>query len=116
MFVAYVIVTVAAAAINVVAAAVDFARSEWVLANMTRYGVPHSWILPLGVVKAAGALGLLTGIWVPFLGIAASAGLVAYFVCAVLTVLRARWYSDVRFPAAFLLLAAGSLALRLVVA
>jgi hypothetical protein len=44
--------------------------------------VPRSWIRPLGVVLAAGALGLLVGFAVPVVGILAAAGLVLYFVCA----------------------------------
>ncbi|MGP4016448.1 DoxX family protein [Saccharopolyspora sp. 5N708] len=113
MFTAYVIVAVLTAVANIGAAAVDFLRSEWVLGNMTSYGVPHSWLFPLGALKAAGALGLLVGLGVPQIGIAAAVGLVLYFVGAVIAVMRARWYSHIRYPAPFLLLAVGSLALGL---
>jgi DoxX-like family len=86
MFIAYVIVTLVAAALNGYAAYVDFVRADWVLANMTRYGVPHSWLYPLGALKAAGALGLLIGIGVPPIGVSASLGLVVYFIGAIVTV------------------------------
>ena len=40
MFTTYIVVTAVAAAANTYAATVDFLRSPWVLANMTKYGVP----------------------------------------------------------------------------
>jgi DoxX-like family len=109
----FVIVTGLTAAANIAAAAVDFRRARWVLANMTSYGVPHSWLVPLGAAKLAGALGLLVGIAVPVVGLAAALGLVLYFVGAAIAVVRARRYSHLLFPGVFLLLAAASLALRL---
>jgi hypothetical protein len=98
-----------AAAANTFAAAVDFARAQWILDNMTRYGVPRRWLPVLGALKAAGALGLLAGFGVPALGLAASTGLVLYFVGAIVTVIRSGWYSHIPYPAVFLLLAVGSL-------
>ncbi|MEV6238360.1 DoxX family protein [Lentzea sp. NPDC051838] len=111
---AYIIVTVSAAVATTFASIVDFMRAEWVIANMTKYGVPRDWLFLLGVAKAAGAVGLVAGFVVPPIGIAAAAGLTVYFVGAVITVVRSRWYSDVSAPAAFLALAAGTLALGLV--
>jgi DoxX-like family len=113
MFTAYVVVTVLAAALNAYAAYVDFTGAAWVLDNMTKYGVPQSWLFLLGGLKAAGALGLLVGIGVPLIGAAAAVGLVAYFVGAIVTVVRARWYSHIAYPVAFLLPPAASLALLL---
>lgn len=113
MFTAYVIVTVLAAAANVYGAAVDFARADWVVANMTRYGIPQSWLQSLGAAKAAGALGLLVGIGVPALGLAAAGALVVYFVGALATVTRARVYGDIPYPGIYFVLAVGALVLRL---
>jgi hypothetical protein len=112
MFTAYVVVTVLAAAATAFAATADFLRPQWVLANMTRAGVPQSRLFSLGALKAAGALGLLVGLGVPLLGVAAAVGLVLFFVGAIITHIRAHWYSFTT-PAAFLLLAVGSLGLRL---
>jgi hypothetical protein len=109
---AYLIVIGLTAAITLQAAIVDFRRSEWVVSNMDKYGVPRSWLSTLGALKAAGAAGLLIGIGVPLLGIAAAAGLILFFVGAMVTVSRAHWYSHLRYPAPFLVLATGSLALR----
>ena len=113
MSTAYILVTVLAAAITAYAAYVDFRRAEWVLENMTNYGVPHSWLFLLGVLKAAGALGLVIGIAVPLIGAAAAIGLLAYFVGAIVTVVRARWYSHIGYPLIFLLPPVGSLVLLL---
>lgn len=111
MFAAYVAVTVAAVAANVYAATADFIGPEWLVDNMTRLRVPQTWMFPLGALKAAGALGLLVGIWVPAIGVAAAVGLVLFFAGAIATVVRARWFAHY-YPAVWLALAAGSLALR----
>lgn len=90
MFAAYIIVTVIAAAANIYAAINDFTRPKWLLSNMSKLGVPESWLPVLGVLKVVGALGLLIGICVPLIGIAAASGLTLFFVGAVITHLRAR--------------------------
>jgi hypothetical protein len=113
MFMAYVVVTILAAAANMYAAANDFVRPAWLVANMTRLQVPQSWIFSLGALKAAGALGLLAGIVLPLIGIAAGVGLVVFFAGAIVTAVRAQWYSHISYPAAFLVLAGASLVLRL---
>jgi len=111
MFTAYVVVTVLTAAANTFAATADFTRPAWLLGNMAKARVPQSWLFPLGALKAAGALGLLVGIAVPPLGVAASVGLVLFFIGALITHVRARYW-DVAAPVTFLLLAVGSLVLR----
>ena len=73
MILSYVVVTLLTAAFNAYAAYLDFARAEGVVANMTRYGIPHAWLLSLGALKAAGAAGLVIGIAVPVIGVAAAA-------------------------------------------
>ena len=113
MFTAYVVVTVLAAGANIYAAINDFTRAEWVLANMTKLCLSYAWLFALGALKAAGALGLLVGIGIPPIGVAAAAGLVLFFVGAILTAMRARWYAHIPYPAAWLLLAVGALWLRL---
>lgn len=114
MFVAYVLVTALAAAANAYAATNDFIRPGWLLLGMTKLGVPESWLNKLGLLKAAGAVGLLVGIGVPMVGTAAAVGLSLFFVAAILTHLRARDYSF--GPAVgFLVLAVASLVLGLYV-
>ena len=111
MFTAYLVVTVLAAAANIFSATLDFIRFKQILINMAKVGVSESWITILGVLKAAGALGLLVGIRVPLIGTAAAVGLVLFFVGAIITHLHARDYSF-GLAAVFLLLAVAALVLR----
>jgi peptidoglycan/LPS O-acetylase OafA/YrhL len=113
MFIAYVTFTLLAAAANIYAAASDFTRPTWLLANMTRLRVPEAWLPALGALKAAGALGLLFGIAVPLIGIAAAAGLTLFFIGAVIAHIRAGDRSlGNGVPILFLLLALFALVLR----
>jgi len=76
-------------------------------------GVPLKYFPLLTACEFAGALGVVLGIWWPFLGVAASIGLVIYFVGASVSHLRV---GDVKGigPAAFMLVvAAATLALRI---
>src|SRR6266487_2992511 len=68
MFTAYIVVTLVAAAANIFSATLDFIRYKQVLINMAKAGVSESWITMLGILKAAGAIGLLVGIGVPLIG------------------------------------------------
>jgi DoxX-like family len=115
MFTAYIVVTLLAAGANGYAAACDFLRTEAIVTNATKVGAPVSWLVPLGAVKALGALGLVLGIGVPAIGIAAAVGLILFFIAAISAHVRVHWYSTIPFPGAFLLLAAGALILRLAV-
>jgi hypothetical protein len=115
MFTIYITVIIFTAVANAYAAIVDFRRPQWVVDNIASWGGSYSWLFPLGALKAAGALGLLVGIVVPLIGMAAAIGLVLFFVGAIAVVMRARWYSHLAWPSTYLLLAIGSLALRLAV-
>jgi hypothetical protein len=108
MSTAYVIFTALAAAVLTFSVSADFFLRERVVANMDRAGVPGSWLPWLAALRAAGALGLVIGLVVPAIGIAAAVGIVLYFLGAVVTHLRARWY-DVSYPSVYLLLATASL-------
>ena len=112
MFNAYVVVALLAAAANIFSATLDFIRFKQVLINMAKAGVPESWITMLGILKAAGAVGLLIGIGVPLIGMAAAIGLILFFVGAIITHLRAHDYSF-GLAVVFLLLAVAALVLRM---
>ena len=87
---AYVAVTVLAIVATGAIAAADLMRAEFVLTNSANVGVPESWLTPLGLVKAAGAAGLVLGLaGVPLIGTAAALGLTLFFVGAIVTHLRA---------------------------
>ncbi|MCF2530065.1 DoxX family protein [Yinghuangia soli] len=77
-------------------------RAEFVTEPLVEYGVPKAWWTPLAAAKLAGAAGLLAGLAVPAIGIAAAVGLILYFLGAVITVLRARSYKTVLFPVLYL--------------
>src|SRR6266481_2639426 len=112
MLATYLTVTLATASANIFSATCDFVRYKQVSIAMAKAGVPESWMTTLGILKAAGALGLLAGIGLPLIGAAAAVGLTLFFIAALITHVRARDYS--LGPATFfLLLAVGALALRL---
>jgi hypothetical protein len=76
-------------------------------------GVPLKYLPLLAACEFAGALGMVVGIWWPPLGVAAGAGLVLYFVGAIVSHLRVGDFKGIG-PAAFMLVvAAGALALRI---
>src|SRR5690349_20314848 len=113
MYVIYLVTTIAAALANGYAACLDFAGAQSVKAVADRVGVSRRWMVPLGTLLAAGAVGLVAGFAVPALGTAAAIGLVLYFICAVTAHLRVH---DRQLGGAvfFLLLAAAALTTALV--
>ena len=112
MSTAYIVVTILAAALVGYSAAAVFFRAGWVVQALTDYSVPNAWWPWLGTAKAAGAAGLLVSLLVPVIGVIAAIGLVLYFAGAVVTVVRARWYSHIPYPLVFLAPVAASIALR----
>jgi hypothetical protein len=88
MHVTYLVTTILAALANGYAAALNFVGAESVKLVADRVQVSRGWMVPLGALLASGAVGLLTGLAVPALGMAAAAGLVLYFVGAVTAHLR----------------------------
>jgi hypothetical protein len=107
------VVDILLAAALAFSATLDFVRYERVLVNMRGAGVPESWLPMLGILKAAGALGLLVGLGVPLIGTAAAVGVVLFFIGAVITHLRAHDYA-LGLALGFGLLAVASLVLGLV--
>ncbi|MEU6828397.1 DoxX family protein [Nocardia beijingensis] len=103
MSTAYVVVTIAAAAWVGFSAFSLLRRAAFVVDPLVEYGVPQSWWTPLGSAKAAGALGLIVGLFVPAIGVAAAIGLILYFAGAVIIVLRTRSYKTVAFPMLYLI-------------
>jgi hypothetical protein len=118
MSTAYVVVTlVTALALTFSLAADYYFLRQRVLANMDRVGVPRSWLPTLAALRGLGVLGLgvlglVAGLAVRPLGVAAAVGIVLYFVGAIITHLRARWY-DISYPSVYLALATTTLALGL---
>lgn len=111
MSTAYVIVTIVAVITTGFSAGAVFARASFVVEPLAQYGVPRSWWPWLGTAKAAGAVGLLAGLAVPELGIAAAIGLILYFTGAVITVARARVHSHLPAPMVYMAPVVASLTL-----
>ncbi|MFF3956486.1 DoxX family protein [Streptomyces sp. NPDC001890] len=112
MFIGYVVVAALLALGLSASAFMTFTRNPQVAGSVTKLGVPDSWLPWLATAKAAGALGLLGGLVLPPLGMAAAVGLVLYFVGAVIAHLRAKDYAVA--PAVVLtLLSVAALVLRI---
>jgi hypothetical protein len=86
----YVVTIVLAALAYGYAAMLNFVGAASVRIVAQRVRVPQSWMIPLGILLASGAAGLLIGVAVPLLGIAAASGLVVYFIGALAAHARVR--------------------------
>jgi hypothetical protein len=93
VFIAYVVVASVLVAGLALSAFGFITRDEKITANVVKVGVPESWLPRLGALKAAGAAGLLVGLWIPLIGVAAAGGLVLYFLGAGIAHLRAKDYA-----------------------
>ncbi|MEB3021530.1 DoxX family protein [[Mycobacterium] crassicus] len=83
---AYLTVTLVAIALNGFSGVAALLRFAPILPGMQAARVPESWLrFPIGTCKTLGALGLVAGLWFPVIGVAASAGLVLFFACAMYT-------------------------------
>ena len=111
---AYLVVVVITALLNVGVAIADYARADFVLANMAEVGVPRSWLPCLATAKLARAGGLVVAlVAAPPLAAAAAVGPGAFYTGAVATHVRARVLYNLAFPGTYLALAIASLALAL---
>ncbi|WP_369365646.1 DoxX family protein [Streptomyces sp. CG4] len=110
---AQIVVTLLAALMAGFSGAVLLMRAQWIVKALTDYRVPQAWWTLLGVAKAAGAVGLVVGLFVPVIGVLAGIGLVLYFLGAAVTVARARWYTHIPFPLVYAAPVVGALVLGL---
>ena len=88
MYIFHVVIIALAALAYGYAAVLNFVGAESVKVVADRVHVSQRWMIPLGTLLVSGALGLLAGLVVPMLGIAAASGLVVYFVCALTAHIR----------------------------
>lgn len=111
MFIAYAVVAGLLTLVLLASATFTLQRNPAITESMTKVGVPDSWLPRLAALKAAGAIGLVAGLWLTPLGIAAAVGVTLYFLGAIVFHLRAKDYSLA--PAAVLtLVAVAALILR----
>ncbi|WP_449373117.1 DoxX family protein [Arthrobacter psychrolactophilus] len=89
MFIALVILTVLLVLLAVNSAVAKLRKNEQVLTSIVGTArFPEKFVPVLATLEIAGALGIVAGLWVEPLGIAAAAGLVIYFIGAVIAHLR----------------------------
>lgn len=81
-------------------------RDPRVVESMHAVGVGDRQIPLLALLELLGALGLLVGIWLTPVGIAAAIGLALYFIGAVLSHIRARTPRREAIPAVVIMLLA----------
>ena len=115
MFVVTVIVSILLAAGLLGSAAAKLTKSPKVVEQLTGLSVPAGWLPLLALAEIAGAVGLVVGLKVAGLGVAAAIGVIAYFVGAVTTHVRAK-DKNLAAPAMFGVLAIVALVLRLATA
>lgn len=112
MAIALVVVSILLAALLTASAAFKLSHSQKAVEGYRIAGVPESWLNGLAAVLLVAAAGLIVGIWWPLAGIAAAAGLVAYFVLAVGFHVRAKDTAHIITPAVLAGVAAAVLALQ----
>jgi uncharacterized membrane protein YphA (DoxX/SURF4 family) len=113
VFIATVVVSAVLALVVFGSAMGKLTKQPMVVQMLSGLGVPMSWVPRLAGVEIAGGVGLLVGLAVAPVGVAAAAGLVCYFVGAVVTHLHA---GDRRIvaPAMLDVVAVAALVLRVV--
>jgi DoxX-like family len=76
-------------------------------------GFPVNLFPLLAASEIAGGLGLLAGIFRPKLGVAASVGLILYFICAMIAHVRVQDWAGLKAPVTPFLLSIAILVLRI---
>jgi hypothetical protein len=112
VFVAYAVIAVLLAPALTASAYTKLTRNERVVKGFTEIGVPLKLYPFLAACEIAGAAGLIIGLWYGPLGIAAAAGVVLYFVGAIITHLRKGDVKGAPTPVVILIVAAVALTLR----
>src|ERR1700736_6143049 len=113
MFVACIVVSVMLAAVLLLSAVGKIRRDPRQMVTMGKVGFPEDKLWLLAVAEAAGAVGLLAGLyWWP-LGVAAALGVIGYFIGAIVSHLRVK-DTAIAAPGALLAVAAVAMVFRLV--
>jgi hypothetical protein len=113
MVVISIVVSALLAALISYSAILKLTHRPKVVEDYRRAGVPEQWLNPLAALLLTAAAALVIGIWWPVAGIAAAAGLVAYFALAVGFHIRANDAKHAVTPVVLMLLAVAALGLRL---
>jgi uncharacterized membrane protein YphA (DoxX/SURF4 family) len=112
--IAYAIVAVVTALMLFFSASMKFRQEQRTIEIIhVQLEVPINWFPYLGTAEVAGGAGLLLGIAVAPIGVAAGVGLVLYFVGAVIAHLRKGDTKGLSAPMPVLVLSLAALVLRL---
>jgi hypothetical protein len=113
MFISYAVVAIVLSLALVISGAAKLAKQPRLVDGLVgQLGVPLPWFPALASAELAGAAGLIIGLWVPGLGIAAAIGVVLYFIGAITAHLRAG-QKNISPPLPFLILGVAALVLRI---
>ena len=115
MGVASIVISSLLAALITYSAVLKLTHRPKVVDDYRRAGVPERWLNWLAALLLTAAAGLVIGHWWTLAGIAAAAGLVAYFAIAVGFHVRANDTKNAVTPAVLMLLAIAALGLPLTV-
>jgi hypothetical protein len=115
VFIAYAVVSSLFAAVLLLSAFGFATKDEKITHHAGKSGVTDQWFPRLAALKAAGAAGLVAGLWVYQLGVAAAIGLALYFLGAFIAHVRARYFQagSVVTVVLFCLIGAAAAVLRL---
>lgn len=113
MFTGYLVVAAILAFALLLSGRGKLVKDKAIVTSLTGAGVPLSWYPYLAATEFAGALGLLVGMAFAPLGIAAAAGVGAYFVGAVIAHLRVGDFKGLPPAASLLVFAVAALFLRI---
>lgn len=114
MYIALVIATVLLTAMLAMSASMKLRKHDQVVAIIGgTVGVPARAFPVLAGLELAGAAGIVVGLWLQPLGIAAAVGLVAYFIGALIGHLRVGDTKNLTMPLPPLVLSVAVLALQL---
>ena len=116
MFIATVVVSVVLAFAAIGSALSKLSKQPQVVENLSKVGVPLRWFPFLAAAELAGGAGLLVGLGVAPLGMAAAIGLVLYFVGAVGAHVKAGDVKGIPPAFVFALLGGAAFALRVATA
>lgn len=90
MNIAYIVVALLLGLLMLFSSYGKFTRNPGVIEGLKKVGVPERYFTLLGIILVLGALGLIAGIWLRPLGLAAAIGSSVYFIGAVISHLRVK--------------------------
>ena len=115
MFIALIIATVVLAAMCLMSASMKLTRNQQSIDSIHGVvGVPLRFFPVLAGLELAGAVGIVVGLWIQPLGIAAAIGLVAYFIGAIIGHVRVGDTKNVTAPLPTLVFSVAVLVFQLV--